>query len=137
MYAVIEFAGHQYKVKEGDKLEINSLKEKEGAKVSVDKVLMTFDDKGGAVKLGNPYTGDAVELKVLEHKKGDKVRVFKMLAKKRYRRNKGHRQSLTVVEVVKIGAAKASAKPAAEKKAPAKKTAPKKKAPAKKTEKKD
>lgn len=138
MYAVIEFAGHQYKVKEGDKLEVNSLNEKEGAKVSVDTVLMTFDDKGASVKIGTPYTGDAVELKVLGDKKGDKVRVFKMLAKKRYRRNKGHRQALTIVEVVKIGAAKAPAsKPAAEKKeAPAKKPAAKK-APAKKTEKKD
>ena len=93
---------------------------------------MTFDEKGSSVKLGSPYTGDTVELKVLGDKKGDKVRVFKMLAKKRYRRNKGHRQALTMVEVVKIGAAKAAAKPAAEKKeAPAKKPA------AKKTEKKD
>lgn len=120
MYAVIEFAGHQYKVKEGDKFKVNSLSAKEGDKVKVDSVLMTFDEKGEKVTLGTPTVdGVTVELKVLDHFKSDKVRVFKMKAKKRYKRNKGHRQHLTLVEVTKIGKAAA-------KKAPAKKAAPKK-----------
>jgi len=134
MYAVIEFAGHQYKVKEGDKFEVNSLDAKEGSKLVIDKVLMTFDDKG-TIDLGTPLvSGGSVELKVLEHLKGDKVRVYKMKAKKRYRRNKGHRQSLTMVEVVKIGGAKSPAKKAAPKKETAEKKSPAKKVTPKKTE---
>lgn len=120
MYAVIEFAGHQYKVKEGDKFKVNSLDAKEGDKIKVEEVLMTFDEKGEKVEIGAPtLSGVTVELKVLDHFKGDKVRVFKMKPKKRYKVNKGHRQQLTLVEVTKIGAGstkKVAEKPKAEKK---------------------
>lgn len=103
MFAVIDFAGHQYKVQKGDKLMVNLLDEKEGSKINVEKVLMTFSEDGSDVKVGKPVvSGAKVELKVLEHKKGEKVRVYKMKAKKRYRRNKGFRPSLSVVEVVNV-----------------------------------
>lgn len=103
MFAVIDLAGHQYKVKKGDKLFLNRLEEKEGSKFSVENVLMTFSEDGKTVNVGKPnVAGAKVELKVLEHKKGDKVRVYKMKAKKRYRRNKGFRPSLSVVEVVSV-----------------------------------
>lgn len=103
MFAVIDFAGHQYKVQKGDKLMVNLLDEKEGSKINVEKVLMTFSEDGSDIKVGKPVvSGAKVELKVLEHKKGEKVRVYKMKAKKRYRRNKGFRPSLSVVEVVNV-----------------------------------
>lgn len=120
MYAVIEFAGHQYKVKEGDKFKVNSLGAIEGDKVKVEEVLMTFDEKGEKVSIGTPVVdGASVELKVLDNFKGEKLRVFKMKAKKRYKRNKGHRQHLTLVEVTKVSAGaakKAAPKAKAEKK---------------------
>lgn len=82
---------------------VNLLDEKEGSKINVEKVLMTFSEDGSDVKVGKPVvSGAKVELKVLEHKKGEKVRVYKMKAKKRYRRNKGFRPSLSVVEVVNV-----------------------------------
>jgi large subunit ribosomal protein L21 len=116
MYAVIDFAGHQYKVAEGQKLKVNSLSVEPGKKITADKVLLTFDDKGTQISVGSPtVSGASVELKVLENKKDTKVRVFKMNAKKRYRRNKSHRQHISVVEVMKIsaGGSKSVAKPAA------------------------
>ncbi|PIQ79843.1 50S ribosomal protein L21 [Candidatus Peregrinibacteria bacterium CG11_big_fil_rev_8_21_14_0_20_41_10] len=104
MYAVINFKGHQYKVKEGDKFVVNRLETEEGKNLTVKEVLMTFDEAETDIKVGHPFVeGGKVELKVLSHRLGDKIRVFKMKAKKRYMRNKGHRQNETVVEVVKIG----------------------------------
>jgi len=117
MYAVISIAGHQYKVQQGDQLELNYLDAEVGSTVSADQVLAMFDE-AGKLELGTPtLEGKTVELKVVEHLKGDKVRVYKMKAKKRYRRNKGFRPTLTKVEVVSVGGA---AKKAAPKKAAAK-----------------
>lgn len=103
MYAVISFAGHQYKVKEGDKFEVNYVDAEVGSTVDVEEVLAVFDEEGKNSEIGTPVVaGKKVSLKVLEHAKGDKVRVFKMKAKKRYRRNLGFRPMLTSVEVVSI-----------------------------------
>lgn len=112
MYAVISFAGHQYKVKQGDVLELNYVDHEVGSTVPVDQVLAMFDESG-KLELGMPtLEGTAVELKVLEHLKGEKVRVYKMKAKKRYRRNKGFRPTLSKVEVVSIGGSVAKKAPA-------------------------
>ena len=101
MYSVIEFAGQQFKVQKGDKITVNRVNHKEGSKFDVESVLLKFDADGKDVTIGAPLIeGAKVTFKVLEHKLGDKIRVYKMKAKKRYRRNKGHRQSLTVLEVV-------------------------------------
>ena len=144
MYAIVEIAGQQFKVAKDQKLFVHRLQDKEGSKVSFDKVFLL--DDGKKVTVGAPaISGAAVEAKVVGHLKGDKVIVFKKKRRKGYRVKNGHRQSLTelmIEEIVATGAkpvvkaaekpaAKAStpAKPAAEKKAPAK-AAPKKAAAA-------
>ena len=101
MYSVIEFAGQQFKVQKGDIITVNRVNHKEGSKFDVESVLLKFDADGKDVTIGAPLIeGAKVTFKVLEHKLGEKIRVYKMKAKKRYRRNKGHRQSQTVLEVV-------------------------------------
>ena len=149
MYAIVEIAGQQFKVAKDQKLFVHRLQDKEGSKVSFDKVFLL--DDGKKVTVGAPaISGAAVEAKVVGHLKGDKVIVFKKKRRKGYRVKNGHRQSLTELMIEKIvatgakpvvkaaekPAAKAStpAKPAAEKKAPAK-AAPKKAAVAPKAEK--
>ncbi|MCH1609423.1 MAG: 50S ribosomal protein L21 [Flavobacteriaceae bacterium] len=149
MYAIVEIAGQQFKVAKDQKLFVHRLQDKEGSKVSFDKVFLL--DDGKKVTVGAPaISGAAVEAKVVGHLKGDKVIVFKKKRRKGYRVKNGHRQSLTELMIEKIvatgakpvlkaaekPAAKAStpAKPAAEKKAPAK-AAPKKAAAAPKAEK--
>ena len=143
MYAIVEIAGQQFKVAKDQRLFVHRLQDKEGAKVSFDKVFLL--DDGKKVTLGAPaITGASVEAKVLGHLKGDKVIVFKKKRRKGYRVKNGHRQSLTqlVVEQInekpaakKAPAAKAE-KPVAEKKvatkAVAAKPAAKKEAPVKK-----
>ncbi len=128
MYAIVEIAGQQFKVAKDQKLFVHRLADKEGAKVTFDKVLLL--DDGKKVNVGAPaITGASVEAKVLQHLKGDKVIVFKKKRRKGYRVKNGHRQYLTELVIEKIsekGAApKAAPKAKAAEAAPA--TAEKKK----------
>jgi large subunit ribosomal protein L21 len=133
MYAIVEIAGQQFKVAKDQKLFVHRLQDKEGSKVSFDKVYLL--DDGKKVTVGAPaISGAAVEAKVVGHLKGDKVIVFKKKRRKGYRVKNGHRQALTELMVEKIvasGAKPAAAKPKAEKAPASAKAAAAKKAPAK------
>lgn len=101
MYAIIQLAGKQYRVTQGDTLTVNRLEDEVNASIKAD-VLLKAD--GAKVEVGEPLvSGTQVTLKVLEHSQGDKLRVAKYKSKSRYRRVRGHRQQLTTLEVVKIG----------------------------------
>lgn len=102
MFAIVEIAGKQFKVSQGDKIEVPKLKDnKEGDKVKIDKVLLKSDGKKSDI--GTPFVeGSSVELLVKEHGKGEKIRVFKKKSKKRYEKTQGHRQAHTVVEVASV-----------------------------------
>jgi large subunit ribosomal protein L21 len=101
MYAIVETGGKQFKVQEGDTLEVEKLDQEAGAAVELDKLLALVED--GAVTLGKPYVdGAKVQVKILEHGKGKKILVFKYKPKKNYRRIRGHRQPYTQVLVESI-----------------------------------
>jgi len=133
MYAIVEIAGQQFKVAKDQKVFVHRLEEKEGAKVSFDKVLLLDD---GKITIGAPVIENAVvTAKVLGHLKGDKVIVFKKKRRKGFKKKNGHRQYLSEIQIegisTKAPAKKAAAKteePKAEKKAAPKKAAPAKKA---------
>jgi len=113
MYAIVEIAGHQYKVQKDQQVFVNRLDAKEGAKIKFDKVLLM--DKGGDVTVGAPaISGLAVHATVERHLKGDKVLVFKKKRRKGYQKLNGFRPYLTEIRISDI------------KKAAAKKAAPKK-----------
>jgi len=99
-FAVIKTGGKQYTVKEKDIVSIEKLTTEDGGKVVFD-TLMTFDDKG-TIDLGTPSLGEKVEGKVISTAKTDKVSVIKFKNKTRYKRNVGHRQIKTKVEITKI-----------------------------------
>jgi len=132
MYAIVEIAGQQFKVAKDQKVFVHRLEEKEGSKVSFDKVLLLDD---GKVTIGAPVIENAVvTAKVLSHLKGDKVIVFKKKRRKGFKKKNGHRQYLSEIQIegisTKAPAKKAAAKteePKAEKKVVAKKAAPAKK----------
>ena len=137
MYAIVEIAGHQYKVQKDQQVFVNRLDAKEGAKIKFDKVLLM--EKGGDVTVGAPaISGLAVHATVERHLKGDKVLVFKKKRRKGYQKLNGFRPYLTEIRVtdIKKGSAKKAAlkkeeessdeKPAAKKKAAPKKAAAKK-----------
>jgi large subunit ribosomal protein L21 len=99
MIAVIKTGGKQYVVEEGTILSIEKLEAKEGD--TVEFVTMLTNDK--ELKIGTPLTGK-VTAKVLEQGRGKKISVIKYKPKARYRRNVGHRQPFTKVQIEKISA---------------------------------
>lgn len=103
MYAVIETGGKQFRVKQGDVINVEKLAANVGDTVTLDRVLVVEDE--GTVKVGTPVVdGAKAVLKVLEHGKGEKIIVFKYKPKKNYRRKQGHRQPYTKVVVEAIEA---------------------------------
>src|SRR5918992_1296733 len=149
MYAVVKVGGKQERVEPGDVIEVELMKADPGDVVELDPIVV-FDDDGKA-HVGKDLSKARVKAKLLGDKKGDKVRGFKYRNKTGYRRQAGHRQLLTLLEIEEVALspqqkatatepkrvpAPASKKPAARKpaakKAPARKTSPRKKPAAKK-----
>ncbi|HID81048.1 MAG TPA: 50S ribosomal protein L21 [Chromatiales bacterium] len=107
MYAVIATGGKQYKVAEGDKLRIEKLAIDAGKTVEFDKVLLVAD--GDKVNIGTPYLdGGKVSAKVNIHGRGKKIEIIKFKRRKQYRKQMGHRQDFTEVEITGISAGKGS-----------------------------
>ncbi len=100
-YAVIRTGGKQYRISEGDIIEVDKLLGEKDKKVIFEEVLLLSDASG--VKLGKPFLKENVEGKIIEQIKGDKIYVSKYKAKVRYRRRTGFRSSLTKVQIEKIG----------------------------------
>lgn len=125
MFVIVDIAGFQEKVSEGDALSVPLLDVEEGKTVTFDTVLLVAKSDDD-VTIGTPtVAGASVEAKVVGHGRGDKIRVFKMKRRKRYRRVHGHRQDYTEIEITKIKVGSSSAK-ATEDKGSAAKAAPKK-----------
>ena len=100
MYAIVSTGGKQYKVAQGDVIDVEKLVAQPGDKVELD-VLMLND---GATSTVDPTAleGKKVTAEVLDQFKGKKVIVFKFKKRKRYRRTKGHRQNLTKLKIVEL-----------------------------------
>ena len=103
MYAIVEIAGHQFKVEENQKIFVNRLNAEEGSKMEFDRVLLV--DNNGSVKVGTPTVeGAKVSATVLSHLKGEKVIVFKKIRRKGYQKKNGHRQYLSQIKIEGITA---------------------------------
>ncbi len=102
MYAIIETGGKQYRVQEGDILDVELLHA--DGEVKFDQVLMIQD--GYTSKIGQPHLPKcSVHAEVIETAKGPKVIAFKYKRCKNYRRTVGHRQKYSRVKIKKIVAA--------------------------------
>lgn len=111
MYAVIKTGGKQYKVTQGDVLRVEKLAAAEGESVSFDQVLLVAD--GDNVQVGAPILeGTAVNGNVVRHGRGDKINIVKFKRRKHHRKQMGHRQDFTEVEITGIGGTSGGAKPA-------------------------
>ena len=103
MYAVIATGGKQYKVTQGETLRVEKLVGEEGSTVKLDNVLMVAD--GDKVEVGTPMLDKAtVTAKIMAHGRGEKIEIIKFRRRKHSRRQMGHRQSYTEIEVTEIKA---------------------------------
>jgi large subunit ribosomal protein L21 len=101
MYAVILSGGKQYRVKEGDKLKLETLPQEVGASVDFDQILMVGE--GEKVKVGRPYLDSGkVTATVLAHGRHHKIRIIKFRRRKHHMKWQGHRQNYTEVQITKI-----------------------------------
>ena len=130
MFAVVRTGGKQYRVAAGDKIAVEKLAGEAGETITLGDVLLAGD--GGEVK---DAKGVVVSAEIIAQAKSEKVIVFKKRRRHNYRRKNGHRQQMTLLRIVAVGAEGQKAAPkkeAAPKAEDAAVEAPAKKAPAKK-----
>ncbi|MGI6221768.1 MAG: 50S ribosomal protein L21 [Coriobacteriales bacterium] len=102
MYAVIKTGGKQYRVSEGDYLDIEKLDAEVGADVEFE-VLFICDGSNIIIE-PDALAKAKVCGQVVEHFKGEKQIVFKFKKRKNYKRTQGHRQQLTKVYITLVSA---------------------------------
>ena len=146
MYALIEFAGKQFRVEEGSSIRVPHIDGKVGSKVSIKNIL--YIDDGKKKTVGTPMVaGATIDSEILSQGRDRKVVVFKFKRRKGYQKKNTHRQEYSILKVGKLGKVKKTVaskkitektdKEAAPKKStPAKKAAPKKAAAKKSSAKK-
>ena len=103
MNAIVKISGKQYKVSKGDILKTTRQKWNVGDKVKIDDVMLT--DNKGKILVGDPLVkGASITVKILEHNRDKKVLIYKKKRRKGYQRKNGHRQGVTLLEVLKVDA---------------------------------
>lgn len=103
MYAVVELKGHQYIVQEGDIITVDNVNLDEGSNMTIDTVLLAFDEKGTKVIVGAPHIAKAkVECLVHKNQKWEKMRITKFKNKNRYQRTIGFRPHQSLLHIKKI-----------------------------------
>lgn len=100
MYAIIRAGGKQAKVRSGDVIEVERVKNA-GDTVEFQPILVV-DDEGATHSDSGDLANAVVTAKVLGEVKGDKVDIFKYKNKTGYRRHMGHRQTFTQLEITGI-----------------------------------
>ena len=101
MWVVVKIGSKQYKVKQGDTIEVQRLKDIAVGKVTLGQVMLYSDSK--SCQVGKPYLKDVkLEVEVLGESKAKKVIVYKYKRRKDYKKKTGHRQIRTSVKILKI-----------------------------------
>ena len=102
MYAVVKTGGKQYKVSEGEYLNIEKVDGEVGATLELNEVLLVGGD---VVKIGTPVVpGAKITAQIVAQDKAKKILVFKSRRRKNYRKKNGHRQPFTRVKIAAIEA---------------------------------
>ena len=115
MYAIVEIAGKQFRVRKDDKVKVPLLDTEAGKKIEFDQVLF-FEDENGKSQVGQPLLeGMKISATVVEHGRDKKIIVFKKKRRKGYQVKNGHRQGFSIVKIDDIGKIKPVKKAAAKK----------------------
>ena len=108
MYAVIKSGGKQYKVSPGDTVRLEKLDAEQGTTVTLEPVLMIANDD--QVQIGKPFIeGASVTANIKAQARGPKIEIIKFRRRKHHRKQAGHRQAYTEVEIVSVDEQQAAA----------------------------
>ncbi len=99
MFAVVRTGGKQYRVTAGDKIAVEKLAGEAGDTITLSDVLLAGAD--GAIADAGTVT---VSAEIIAQAKSEKVIVFKKRRRHNYRRKNGHRQHLTLLRILAVGA---------------------------------
>ncbi|HEV7824722.1 MAG TPA: 50S ribosomal protein L21 [Mycobacteriales bacterium] len=108
MYAIVKTGGKQYKVAEGDVIEVEKLEGAPGDAVTL-SALLVVDGEGDGVSVthdADALAAYTVTGELVAHTKGPKIRILKYKNKTGYKKRQGHRQGLTQVKVTGIESGK-------------------------------
>jgi large subunit ribosomal protein L21 len=106
-FAIIKTGGRQYRVAEGDTIDVDLLATEAGKQIVLSDVLLYGD--GENVTHGAPIDGAKVTAQVVEQRKDKKIIAFKFKRRKGYHRTVGHRRKLTRLKIksISLGSSKA------------------------------
>ena len=102
MFVILETGGKQYRVSEGNTIDVEKIEANEGDKITLDTILFAQKD-GDEILVGQPTLENiVVEAEVLKQYRDDKVLIFKKRRRKNSRRKNGHRQEKTQLKINSI-----------------------------------
>lgn len=103
MYAIIVTGGKQYRVMKDEVLRVEKLDAEAGANVEINEVLLVGN--GDSVTVGTPtVVGAKVTATIKSHGRLDKIRIVKFRRRKHHRKQMGHRQHFTEIQITGITA---------------------------------
>jgi len=103
MYAVVITGGKQYRVMKGERLRVEKLDVEAGNSIDITDVLLVGN--GETITVGTPkVAGAVVSANILSHGRLDKVHIVKFRRRKHFRKQMGHRQHYTEIEITGITA---------------------------------
>ena len=100
MYAVLVTGGKQHRVMQGEKLRVEKLEVDVDGEIKFDNILMLGDADG--IKLGDDIKGASIAARIVSHGRADKIRIVKFRRRKHHRKQMGHRQHYTEIEITGI-----------------------------------
>jgi len=113
MYAIVDIAGKQYRVEQGQEVKVPHTAGEAGGNLQLDRVLLLND--GNKDHFGQPtIDGAHVDATILGHGRNRKITVFKFKRRKGYQKKQGHRQGYTLLRINTITAGGGKAKPPGE-----------------------
>ncbi|RYD88099.1 MAG: 50S ribosomal protein L21 [Sphingobacteriales bacterium] len=99
-YAIFKTGGKQYRVAEGDTVDVEKLDVEPGSQTTFSEVLFYTD--GGNIRTGADLKGATVAAEVVDQVKAKKILAYKYKRRKGYHRTVGHRRKLTRLKITGI-----------------------------------
>ncbi len=100
MYAIINILGHQFKIKKNINITTQKINEKTGTIIKLNPILIL--NKKNNIIIGKKLNNYIIHAIIKKHFKNKKITIIKFKRRKNYKRKIGHRQNLTILNIISI-----------------------------------